>query len=172
MKKWFSVLMLLSGVLVFSQSTDSFSELKKQSEMSDFVKFMRTSGPIIIVDDDIFIRGLQTLDLSKVKIKFTKLYKTREELPGHLQSFSNIISKGLIYIMLNDKLNFEKYSLKELNIENKLNERNPVFIDGREVIDTRLFIIKDGIAEISIIDVKGKNYVAIYSTSKIDTEIR
>ncbi len=172
MKKWFSVLMLLSGVLVFSQSTDSFSELKKQSEMNDFVKFMRTSGPIIIVDDDIFIGGIQTLDLSKGKIKFTKLYKTREELPGHLQSFSNIISKGLIYIMLNDKLNFEKYSLKELNIENKLNERNPVFIDGREVIDTRLFIIKDGIAEISIIEVKGKNHVAIYSTSKIDTEIR
>ena len=172
MKKLISSLLIFCGILIFSQITDSFTTYETQNNQRNLNKEIGLVNPVSIVDGIISIKGKSQMKFKPEDIAAISVYKDAKKLPSKYQSFSNLISNGIIIIDLKRKFDVQTIKLEDLNTEKGFEKENSVFINQREFFGTDFKVLKDEIDEISVIDVKGKNHVAIYSTSKIDTEIR
>lgn len=121
--------------------------------------------PLYIVDG--IISNLPQMKLiHSTEITSVSIYKS-DNLPENLGDFTNFSTEGIIDISLKTKIEKnETVSLSSLNIHNKLDEINPVYINSILLKDTKVKIVKDAIIDTEVIENNGQKFLNIWTISQ------
>lgn len=118
----------------------------------------------LVVADGI-LAGTQFLKSEAKNFKAKKTYAANAVLPTNLNDFSEIKKSSLISINLKENY-YDRISLGELNLQHKLDAKNPVLFDGFLIKDTEINILGDVIRKTEIKIVDGNKTLIISSDPK------
>lgn len=105
--------------------------------------------------------------LGQKEITTISIYKS-DNLPKNLAVFTNFAAVGIINVTLKDEFGSSITSFEKLNTQNKLNELNPVYINGTLLKDSSLKIIEDAIFDIEIIENSNQKFLNIWTVSEAE----
>ena len=126
----------------------------------------QTTGlfPLYVVDGMI-ANEAQLKALGSAEISAVSIYKS-DNLPEKLMPFSNFSAEGIIDISLKTNTTLPTVLLYQINMENRLNEKNPVYINRILVKSNNIKIMKNAIIETEIIDDNGQQFLNIWTLTK------
>ena len=126
----------------------------------------QTTGlfPLYVVDGMI-ANEAQLKALGSAEISAVSIYKS-DNLPEKLMPFSNFSAEGIIDISLKTNSTLPTVLLYQINMENRLNEKNPVYINRILVKSNNIKIIKNTIIETEIIEDNGQKFLNIWTLTK------
>lgn len=129
------------------------------------------SYPLFLIDG-IIANEKKVKTLSQNEIQTMSIYKS-EDLPENLENFSNFSLTGIIEITLKKKKQKQGATipLTEINILKKVDELNPVYIDGVRLQNPRLKIFEDVIEDIEIIRVDEREFVNVWTLSSTERAV-
>ena len=174
MKKVIFLAFVLYGTFGFAQIKDKPSAYDQQATQVRLNKSLEKAKPAVFVDGILCLKGINDLEyFSPDDIESITVIKSAENLPDRLKAFKDVVANGVLDIKMKKQYQLnEVIALADINKNNGVFQDTSVYVDGMEVKDSAIKVFKHELKDISIIDVNGNNHVAIYTTPKIDTEIR
>ncbi len=128
---------------------------------ASFTAFAQQSSTVVIVDGNLANSNFVKANTKNIKSK--KTYAANATLPESLKNFSDVSKKGLVSIDLKER-NYDNISLADLNLQNKLDAKNPVQFDGVLVKDTEINIVADVITKTEVKTIDGRKTLVLSSS--------
>lgn len=168
------LLLLALGVIGFANAQKKGSSLLYDARDSYTPPQMKNmTNPLVLIDG--IIGSTAFIEKESQEIESISVYKSAENLPGRLQPFADMVKSGIIDIKTKEgktKNYAQTIVLADLNKKFGLPENQPLYIDHLKIAATQSAIFADMLKDISVKDENGEKCLLIYSTPKLNSEIK